>query len=92
MLLTLSSWQMDARTLATEMAPILIWQRGQSPHQYDQFWNHSAKSSKKYMDSNSNSSAWEMLEGLFLFIPFCFQVGSVIFHSSLIIFNTNHIK
>lgn len=54
--------KMDARTLATEMAPILIWQRGQSPHQYDQFWNHSAKSSKKYMDSNSNSSAWEMLE------------------------------
>ncbi|KAL3373444.1 hypothetical protein AABB24_005434 [Solanum stoloniferum] len=55
--------KMDARTLATEMAPILIWQRGQSPHQYDQFWNHSAKSSsKKHMDSNSNSSAWEMLE------------------------------
>ncbi|PHT52464.1 hypothetical protein CQW23_06926 [Capsicum baccatum] len=55
--------KMDARTLATEMAPILIWQRGQSPHLYDQFWNHSAKtSSKKYMDSNSNSSAWEMLE------------------------------
>ncbi|XP_059282064.1 uncharacterized Rho GTPase-activating protein At5g61530 isoform X2 [Lycium ferocissimum] len=55
--------KMDARTLAMEMAPILIWQRGQSPRQYDQFWNHSAKtSSKKYMDSNSNSGAWEMLE------------------------------
>ncbi|KAJ8541440.1 hypothetical protein K7X08_002256 [Anisodus acutangulus] len=39
--------KMDARTLATEMAPILIWQRGQSPRQYNQFWNHSAKTSSK---------------------------------------------
>ncbi|XP_009628000.1 putative Rho GTPase-activating protein At5g61530 [Nicotiana tabacum] len=54
--------KMDARSLATEMAPILIWQRGQRPDHYNQFWNHSAKSSsKKYIDSNSNSSAWEML-------------------------------
>ncbi|KAL0382278.1 UNVERIFIED_CONTAM: putative Rho GTPase-activating protein [Sesamum calycinum] len=48
--------------LAMEMAPIIIWQKGQRPEHYKQYWNHPSKlDSKANLDSTSNYSAWDML-------------------------------
>ncbi|XP_010258815.1 PREDICTED: uncharacterized Rho GTPase-activating protein At5g61530 isoform X2 [Nelumbo nucifera] len=53
--------KMDARALAMEMAPIIIWQREQRPD-YSQFWHHTSKSpSKKTMDPMPTYSAWDIL-------------------------------
>lgn len=35
--------KMDAPDLAMEMAPIIMWQKGQRPDSYDQYWNHTAR-------------------------------------------------
>lgn len=58
--------QMDARSLAVELAPIIMWQRGQRPEHYKQIRNQSETlASKTKMDSASNDSAWEILSGKF---------------------------
>ncbi|KAL0452586.1 UNVERIFIED_CONTAM: putative Rho GTPase-activating protein [Sesamum latifolium] len=54
--------KMDARSLAMEMAPIIIWHKGQRPEHYKQYWNHPSKlDSNTNLDSTSNYSAWDML-------------------------------
>ncbi|KAF5731050.1 hypothetical protein HS088_TW19G00653 [Tripterygium wilfordii] len=54
--------KMDARSLAMEMAPLIMWQKERKPEFYRQYWNHSSKdSSKKNMDPVSNYSDWDML-------------------------------
>lgn len=55
---------MDSRSLALEMAPVIMWQNGRKPESYSQFWNHTYKSvAKKNMNPASNYSAWDMLAG-----------------------------
>ncbi|KAK6155934.1 hypothetical protein DH2020_010182 [Rehmannia glutinosa] len=57
--------KMDARSLAMEMAPIVMWQEGQRPEHYKQFWSQPSKfDSKANVDSASNFSAWDMLAGV----------------------------
>lgn len=57
---------MDARSLAMEMAPIIMWQKGQRPEHYKQFWLQSPKlDSKADVGSASNNNAWDMLAGNF---------------------------
>lgn len=58
--------QMDARSLAVEVAPIIMWQKGQRPEHYKHVWNQPQKlDSKANIDSASNYSAWGMLAGDF---------------------------
>lgn len=57
---------MDARSLALEMAPILIWTKGRRPEQYKQFWNHTSKvHSKTNMDPTP--TPWDLLAGYVIF-------------------------
>lgn len=54
--------KMDARSLAMEMAPIIMWQKGRRPETYRQFWNHSsATQSKTNADPAQNYEEWDML-------------------------------
>ncbi|XP_022737190.1 uncharacterized Rho GTPase-activating protein At5g61530-like [Durio zibethinus] len=54
--------KMDARSLAMEMAPVIMWQKGQKPESYRKYWSHPTKSpSKGSMDSTPAYSAWDML-------------------------------
>ncbi|KAA8539771.1 hypothetical protein F0562_026463 [Nyssa sinensis] len=54
--------KMDARSLAMEMAPIIMWQKGKRPEYYRKFWNHPSKNlSKKNMDPAPDYSVWDML-------------------------------
>ncbi|PIN18161.1 hypothetical protein CDL12_09174 [Handroanthus impetiginosus] len=54
--------KMDARSLAMEMAPIIVWQKGQRPEHYKQFWNNPSKlDSNANSESASNYSSWDML-------------------------------
>nr|GMC94366.1 uncharacterized Rho GTPase-activating protein At5g61530 [Ipomoea batatas] len=54
--------EMDARSLAMEIAPIIMWQHGRSPDQYKQFWSQLPKNHQKTrLDSDSNYSPWDML-------------------------------
>ncbi|KAJ8772350.1 hypothetical protein K2173_027527 [Erythroxylum novogranatense] len=54
--------KMDARSLAMEMAPVIMWQKEQKPEFYRQYWSHSTKdASKKNMDPSPTYSAWDML-------------------------------
>lgn len=56
--------QMDAQSLAVEVAPIIMWQEGQRPEHYKQIWNQPENlASKTDMDSASNSSEWDILSG-----------------------------
>lgn len=58
--------QMDAQSLAVEVAPIIMWQKGQRPEHYKQIWNQPENfASKADMDSASNSSVWDTLSGKF---------------------------
>ncbi|EYU20194.1 hypothetical protein MIMGU_mgv1a0083172mg, partial [Erythranthe guttata] len=53
---------MDARSLAMEMAPIIMWQKDHRPEHYKQFWIQTPKlNSKASLDSASNYSGWDML-------------------------------
>ncbi|XP_047962438.1 uncharacterized Rho GTPase-activating protein At5g61530 isoform X5 [Salvia hispanica] len=53
---------MDTRSLAVELAPIIMWHSGQRPEHYKQIWNQPEKcASKTNMDSASSNSVWEML-------------------------------
>ncbi|XWS51574.1 hypothetical protein CRYUN_Cryun12cG0188400 [Craigia yunnanensis] len=54
--------KMDARSLAMEMAPVIMWQRDRKPESYRKYWSHPPKSpSKGSMDSTPAYSAWDML-------------------------------
>ncbi|CDP05364.1 unnamed protein product [Coffea canephora] len=57
------AYNMDARSIAMEMAPILMWQQGQRPEHYKQFWNHSSKSHSKTdrIAAQDYDSTWDML-------------------------------
>ena len=54
---------MDARSLALEIAPIIMWQKGQRPEYCRQLWNQPAKPLSKNMDPTPNVNAWDMLDG-----------------------------
>ncbi|KAG5558314.1 hypothetical protein RHGRI_008293 [Rhododendron griersonianum] len=54
---------MDTRSLAMEMAPIIMWQKGQRPEHFRQFWNQPSEIlSKKKMDPSPNFNACDMLD------------------------------
>ncbi|KAK4838627.1 hypothetical protein QYF36_015193 [Acer negundo] len=54
--------KMDAHSLAMEMAPILMWQKGRKPESYRQYWNNQSKSpSNKNMEQSPAYSKWDML-------------------------------
>ncbi|KAL5132653.1 putative Rho GTPase-activating protein [Glycine soja] len=55
--------KMDARCLAMEMAPVIMWQKERTPEFYRQYWNQMSKSpSKKSVDPPPGSyTAWDML-------------------------------
>ncbi|KAF9690355.1 hypothetical protein SADUNF_Sadunf01G0187000 [Salix dunnii] len=53
---------MDARAIATEMAPVIMWQKERKPETYRSYWNNLSRSpSKKNMDPAPTYSAWDML-------------------------------
>ncbi|XP_058205201.1 uncharacterized Rho GTPase-activating protein At5g61530 isoform X3 [Rhododendron vialii] len=55
--------KMDTRSLAMEMAPIIMWQKGQRPEHFRQFWNQPSEIlSKKKMDPSPNFNACDMLD------------------------------
>lgn len=54
--------KMDAGSLAMEMAPIIMWQKGQRPETYKQFWNQPSKpQSNTNVDPVQNYNEWDML-------------------------------
>ena len=60
---------MDAQTLAMEMTPVIMWQKGRKPESYRKYWSHPPKSpSKSNMDSTPAYSAWDMLAGNFSYL------------------------
>lgn len=54
--------QMDAQSLAMEFAPLIIWQNGQKPEYYRQYWNDPS-TSQNGTDTAPTYSAWDMLAG-----------------------------
>ncbi|KAG6698885.1 hypothetical protein I3842_08G041800 [Carya illinoinensis] len=53
--------KMDARSLAMEIAPVIIWQKGGKPEFYRKYWSQPSKGSSKNMDPPPSYSAWDML-------------------------------
>ncbi|GFQ07904.1 uncharacterized rho GTPase-activating protein at5g61530 [Phtheirospermum japonicum] len=55
--------QMDARSLAMEMAPLIMWQEDQRAAHCKQFWTQQSKldSKENNVDFVSNNTAWDML-------------------------------
>ncbi|KAK7856440.1 uncharacterized Rho GTPase-activating protein At5g61530 [Quercus suber] len=53
--------KMDARSLAMEMVPVIIWQKGRKPEFYRQYWNQPSKIPSKNLDQPPSYSAWDML-------------------------------
>ncbi|CAK7357252.1 unnamed protein product [Dovyalis caffra] len=54
--------KMDARTIALEMAPVIMWQKERKPEFYRSYWNHVLRSpSNKNMDPAPTYSSWDML-------------------------------
>ncbi|XP_071686255.1 uncharacterized Rho GTPase-activating protein At5g61530 [Rutidosis leptorrhynchoides] len=54
--------KMDAGSLAMEMAPIIMWQQGQRPETYIQFWNQPSRTqSNTNADPVQNYSEFDML-------------------------------
>lgn len=58
-----TSLQMDARSLAMEMAPVIMWQKERKPEFYRQYWNHASRSSSKNMEPATPHGEWDMLAG-----------------------------
>lgn len=58
---------MDAGSLAMEMAPIIMWQKGQRPETYTQFWNQPSRtqSNANTGPAVQNYNEFDMLAGLF---------------------------
>ncbi|KAL5569857.1 hypothetical protein UlMin_026432 [Ulmus minor] len=54
--------KMDTRTLAMEMAPVIIWQKGREPDTYRQYWSQPPKGpSKNNFEPQPSYSEWDML-------------------------------
>lgn len=54
--------KMDAGSLAMEMAPIIMWPKGQRPETYKQFWNQPSRTqSNTNADPVQNYNEWDML-------------------------------
>ncbi|KAG2692209.1 hypothetical protein I3760_08G041800 [Carya illinoinensis] len=53
--------KMDARSLAMEIAPVIIWQKGGKPEFYRKYWSQPSKGSSKNMDPQPSYSAWDVL-------------------------------
>ncbi|XVF54931.1 hypothetical protein PTKIN_Ptkin05aG0220300 [Pterospermum kingtungense] len=54
--------KMDARSLAMEITPVIMWQKGQKPESYRKYWSNPPQSpSKGSMDSTPTYSPWDML-------------------------------
>ncbi|KAK9913989.1 hypothetical protein M0R45_037788 [Rubus argutus] len=54
--------KMDTQSLAMEMAPVIIWQKGKAPDLYQKYWNQPSNGlSKKNSDPEPTYSAWDML-------------------------------
>lgn len=55
---------MDARSLAMEMAPIIVWQRGRRPEFLRQFWSHPSRNqTKNNVDLSRDNVEFDMLAG-----------------------------
>jgi hypothetical protein len=55
--------KMDTRSLAMEMAPIIMWPKGQRPEYFRQFWNQPSEIlAKKKMDPSPDFNACDMLD------------------------------
>ncbi|KDP22454.1 hypothetical protein JCGZ_26285 [Jatropha curcas] len=54
--------KMDARSLAMEIAPVVMWQKEQKPEFYRQYWSQASRNPpKRSRDPAPNYSAWDML-------------------------------
>lgn len=53
--------KMDARSLAMEMAPVIIWQKGRKPESFRKYWNQPSKGPSDNSDPLPSYSAWDML-------------------------------
>ncbi|XP_042505796.1 uncharacterized Rho GTPase-activating protein At5g61530 [Macadamia integrifolia] len=54
--------KMDAHSLAVEMAPVIIWQKGKRPDHFSQFWCHTTEGpSKNTVNQTPAYSAWDTL-------------------------------
>ena len=55
---------MDTGSLATEMAPLIIWQKERKPELYRQYWSHPRKGpSENNFNQPPAYSEWDMLSG-----------------------------
>ncbi|KAL3714032.1 hypothetical protein ACJRO7_006042 [Eucalyptus globulus] len=52
--------KMDAQSLAMEFAPLIMWQNGQKPEYYRQYWND-PRTGQNGTDKAPTYSAWDML-------------------------------
>ncbi|GLT39848.1 hypothetical protein SLA2020_140150 [Shorea laevis] len=54
--------KMDARSLAMEMAPVIMWQKDKRPESYRQYWSHPPKTPPSdSMVPKPDYSTWDML-------------------------------
>lgn len=81
--------QMDVRSLAMEIAPLIIWQQGQKPDYFDQYSHFSVRVSSKNntTDSSPTYSAWDILSGEY----FVSVVHLVLWEKSFIWNTTSHL-
>ncbi|KAM7272227.1 hypothetical protein ACFE04_026890 [Oxalis oulophora] len=54
--------KMDARSLAVEMAPIIIWQKERKPESYRQYWSQASDKTSKTPEQASTYTPWDMLD------------------------------
>ncbi|CAN1241810.1 Uncharacterized Rho GTPase-activating protein At5g61530 [Linum perenne] len=63
--LFLNMYQMDARSLAMEIAPVVMWRKEQRPDSYRQHWNSMLQNqSKTKTDLKPTYSEWDILSGM----------------------------
>ncbi|CAI0449624.1 unnamed protein product, partial [Linum tenue] len=57
--------RMDARSLAMEMAPVVMWRKEQRPESYRQYWNSMFRNSSKTdgTDGKPTLTEWDLLSG-----------------------------
>ncbi|CAI8600619.1 unnamed protein product [Vicia faba] len=54
--------KMDSRSLALEMAPVIMWQKEHRPEFYRQYWSQMSESpSKQSLDPEPGSTTWDLL-------------------------------
>lgn len=54
---------MDAHSLAVELAPLIMWQKGDSRADFHGHLSYTSKGSSKTLDLTSNQHAWDNLLG-----------------------------